>query len=129
MAERPHRVLIVDDNEQNRYVLARLLQQAGYDCDHASSGRDALSRLRTIPDVVILDVHLPDVSGFDLCRQIKKEPATAQVSVLQISASFVSPADKAKALEAGADGYLTHPLDGVVLIATVRSLIRLRKAE
>jgi signal transduction histidine kinase len=129
MAERPNRILIVDDNEQNRYVLARLLQQAGYYCEQASSGRDALSKLRDRPDVVILDVHLPDVSGFDLCRQIKKDPATAQVSVLQISASFVSPADKARALEAGADGYLTHPLDGVVLIATVRSLIRLREAE
>jgi len=129
MAETQPRVLIVDDREQNRYVLTRLLQQAAYQCEEAASGKEALRKLRSLPDVVILDVHLPDMSGFDLCRQIKSDPATAQVSVLQISASFVSPEDKAKALEAGADGYLTHPLDGVVLIATLRSLIRLREAE
>ena len=129
MTEAPHRILIVDDREQNRYVLTRLLQQAGYECDQAASGKEALSKIRSLPDVAILDVHLPDASGFDLCRQIKSDPATAQVSVLQISASFISAGDKAHALEAGADGYLTHPLDGVVLIATLRSLIRLREAE
>ncbi|MFZ0704036.1 MAG: response regulator [Candidatus Korobacteraceae bacterium] len=129
MAETQRRVLIVDDNEQNRYVLNRLLQQAGYQCDQAGSGKEALLKIRSLPDVAILDVHLPDLSGFDLCQQIKTDPVTAQVSVLQISASFVSPGDKAQALEAGADGYLTHPLDGVVLIATLRSLIRLREAE
>jgi signal transduction histidine kinase len=129
MPEIRRRILIVDDREQNRYVLTRLLQQAGYDCEQAASGKEALSKLQSLPDVAILDVHLPDVSGFNLCQQIKNHPPTAQVSVLQISASFVSPEDKAKALEAGADGYLTHPIDGVVLIATVRSLIRLREAE
>jgi len=129
MAETQRRILIVDDNEQNRYVLTRLLQQAGYQCDQAASGKEALRQLHFHPDVAILDVHLPDISGFDLCRQIKSDPATAQVSVLQISASFVSSGDKAQALEAGADGYLTHPLDGVVLIATLRALIRLREAE
>ena len=110
-------------------MLSRLLEQAGYECAQAASGSEALSRIRSLPDVAILDVHLPDLSGFTLCQQIKNDPATAHVSVLQISASFVSAADKAKALEAGADGYLTHPIDGVVLVATVRSLIRLREAE
>jgi len=129
MPEKRQRILIVDDREQNRYVLARLLQQAGYECEQAGSGKDALKQIATLPDVAILDVHLPDVSGFALCQQIKKDPLTAQVSVLQISASFVSAEDKARALEAGADGYLTHPIDGVVLIATVRSLVRLREAE
>lgn len=129
MPETQRRILIVDDREQNRYVLTRLLQQAGYTCEVAESGNEALHKINSLPDVAILDVHLPDMSGFDLCRQIKAAPSTAQVSVLQISASFVSSEDKAKALEAGADGYLTHPLDGVVLIATVRALIRLREAE
>jgi response regulator of citrate/malate metabolism len=76
-----------------------------------------------------LDVHLPDASGFDVCQRIKKDPHTAHIPVLQISASFVSGEDKAKALEAGADSYLTHPIDAVVLVATVRSLLRLRAAE
>jgi two-component system NtrC family sensor kinase len=130
MAENhPPRILIADDREQNRYILGRILQQAGYECEHASSGRQALERARTLPSLVILDVHLPDASGFDVCQQIKKDPQTAHIPVLQISASFVSGEDKAKSLEAGADSYLTHPIDGVVLVATVRSLLRLRTAE
>src|ERR1700744_795499 len=129
MPERRRRILIVDDREQNRYLLTRLLQQAEYDCEQAASGKEALSKIQSLPDVAILDVHLPDMSGYSLCQKIKHDPTTAQISVLQISASFVCPEDKAKALEAGADGYLTHPIDGVVLVATVRALVRLREAE
>jgi PAS domain S-box-containing protein len=129
MADTRPRILITDDREQNRYVLSRLLEQSGYVCDQASSGKEALEKLRSHPNVAIIDVHLPDMSGFDLCQRIKRHPETSQISVLQISASFVSAQDKARALEAGADGYLTHPIDGVVLVATVRSLLRLREAE
>ena len=124
-----NRILIVDDREQNRYVLRRILQQAGYACDEASTGHEALEKIQSLPDLAILDVHLPDFSGFDLCHRIKDDSRTAAVSVLQISASFVTGEDKAKALEAGADAYLTHPIDGLVLVATVRSLLRLRRAE
>lgn len=126
---RPPRILIADDREQNRYIVGRILGQAGYECEHASSGRQALEKARTLPSLVILDVHLPDASGFDICQEIKRDPQTAHIPVLQISASFVSGEDKAKSLEAGADSYLTQPIDGVVLIATVRSLLRLRTAE
>jgi two-component system, NtrC family, sensor kinase len=129
MAETRPRILIVDDQEQNRYILTRLLQQAGYDCDLAATGMEGLKKVISLPDIAIVDVHLPDMSGFNFCQQVKGDPFTSQISVLQISASFVSAEDKAKALEAGADGYLTHPIDGVVLIATVRSLLRLRQAE
>lgn len=101
MSETRRRILIVDDREQNRYVLMRLLRQAGYECDQAASGAEALSKLERLPDVAIIDVHLPDMSGFTLSQQIKATPRTSQISVLQISASFVSPEDKAKALEAG----------------------------
>ena len=94
----------------------------------AAAGGDGKSSAE-LPSLVILDVHLPDMSGFDICRQIKRDPRHRAYSVLQISASFVSGEDKAKSLEAGADGYLTHPIDGVVLVATVRSLLRLRAAE
>ncbi len=124
-----NRILIVDDREENRYVLRRILQQAGYACDETGTGREALEKVQSLPDLVILDVHLPDFSGFELCRRIKGNPRTASVSVLQISASFVTGEDKARALEAGADVYLTHPIDGLVLVATVRSLLRLRRAE
>ena len=129
MAEPTSRILIVDDREQNRYVLARLLKRAGYECEQATTGREALERVQSLPDIVILDVNLPDMSGTEVCAKIKRDPATSQVSILQISAAFVSNEDKAKALDAGADGYLMHPIDSVVLVSTVRSLLRLRKAE
>ena len=122
-------MLIADDREENRYVLCRILEGAGYDCDTASTGQDALEIAQTLPDVVILDVHMPDMSGFEVCRKIKADPRTSAISVLQISASFIASADKVQALEAGADGYLTHPIDRTVLVATVRGLLRLRNAE
>lgn len=129
MSDARPRIFIVDDREENRYVLCRVLRQAGYDCTEFGSGREALKAARTFPDLMILDVRLPDMSGYDVCRQIKQDPFTSQVSILQISASFTSSEDRARALEGGADGYLTHPIEGMVLVATVRALLRLRNAE
>jgi signal transduction histidine kinase len=129
MPENRPSILIADDREENRYVLRRVLERAGYVCDQATTGREALRKAQDLPGIVILDVHLPDMSGYDVCRCIKQDSRTARVSVLQISASFISNEDKAKALEVGADAYLTHPIDGMVLLATVRSLLRLRTAE
>ena len=123
------RVLLVDDNEQTRYVLSRILVRAGMRVDQCGTGREALERVRELPDLVILDVKLPDISGYQVCRQIKGNPFTAGVTVLQISASFVSNESKVEALEGGADGYLTHPIDATVLVATVKSLLRLKQAE
>jgi two-component system NtrC family sensor kinase len=123
------RVLVTDDREENRYVLSRVLDAAGFECIEAGTGRATLEAAQALPDVIILDVRLPDMSGYEVCRRIKGDPRTSSISVLQISASFVSNDDRVRALDAGADGYLTHPIDRMVLVATVRALLRLRKAE
>ena len=129
MSDVPPRILIVDDREENRYVLCRVLRQAGYDCVELGTGRAALEAAQTMPDLMVLDVQLPDLSGYEVCRRIKHDARTAQIPILQVSASFVSGEDQARALEAGADGYLVHPVESIVLVATVRALLRLRKAE
>jgi CheY-like chemotaxis protein len=118
------RILIADDREQNRYVLCRILSGAGYHCLEARTGAEAIAVAQTRPDVIILDVRLPDVSGYEVCRRLKQDPHTASISILQISAVFLSPADRASALEAGADGFLTHPIDRPTLLATVDSFVR-----
>ena len=81
------------------------------------------------PALVILDVKLPDISGFEVCRQIKANPETAFIPVLHLSASFVQSQDKAEGLDSGADAYLVQPVEPIELLATVRSLLRIRRAE
>lgn len=123
------RILIADDREENRYVLSRVLEGAGHHCLKAGTGAAALEIAKSLPDILILDVNLPDMSGYEVCQRIKKDPSTSSITVLQISASFLSSDDRVRALEAGADGYLTHPIDRMVLVSTVRALLRMRHAE
>ncbi|MGA3130275.1 MAG: response regulator [Terracidiphilus sp.] len=123
------RILIADDHRESRYVLRRVLESSGYHCLEADTGMKALEIAQTLPDLIILDVCLPDISGIEVCRRLKADALTRPVAVMQISASFIAPHDRVKALEAGADGYLTHPIDRMVLLATVRALLRLRDAE
>ena len=83
----------------------------------------------TKPDLIILDVHLPDVSGLDVCRQLKADPATAPIPIMHLSASHILSEDKVAGLDSGADAYLTQPVDSRELLATVNSLLRARRAE
>lgn len=126
----PAVIINVDDSEPSRYVRTRILVHAGFTVYDAATGTEALRLIaEQKPDVVLLDVHLPDVNGIELCRHIKSDPENASVIVLQISASAVTAPHAVSALESGADGYLTEPVDPDVLVATIRSLLRLRKAE
>ncbi|HET7458405.1 MAG TPA: hybrid sensor histidine kinase/response regulator [Gemmatimonadaceae bacterium] len=123
-------VLVVDDTEGNRYAVARILRGAGMEVVEAVSGAEAFACLSaSVPDLVVLDINLPDVSGHDVLRAIKNAEATASVPVMHVSASFITNADRAFGLERGADAYLTHPLDPDVFLATARALLRVGRAE
>ena len=122
-------ILNVDDNEANRYAVSRMLRRAGFAIVEASNGAEALRAVAGRPDLVILDVDMPDLDGFEVCRRIKADPATASIPVLHLSASYILSEDKTRGLEEGADGYLIRPVEPPELIATVRALLRVRAAE
>ena len=117
--------IVVDDTEGNRYAVARLLRGAGMRVREAETAGAAYRALdENVPDLVVLDINLPDGSGHDVLRSIRANAATAAVAVMHVSASYISNADRAHGLELGADAYLTHPLDPDLFVATVRALLR-----
>ena len=124
------RILVVDDQEAKRYLKAQLLRRSGFECVEAGTGTEALALARSSPfDVVVLDVNLPDISGLEICRILKKEQANPPIQILQISETAVADSDRVRGLNSGADVYLTEPIAGEVLVATLRSLVRIRRVE
>jgi two-component sensor histidine kinase len=123
-----HRILNVDDTPALRYAKGKVLRQAGFTVFDAGTGREALAVIATErPDLVLLDVKLPDMSGLDVCQLVKKTyPGTM---VIQVSASFVQTADRVRGLEKGADAYLVEPLSPDELVANVHAMLRLKDAE
>ena len=129
MADTLARVLNVNDHEQTRYMCTRMLKLAGFEVIEAATGEEALMQARgRQPDIIVLDVKLPDMSGFEVCRLIKSAGETSSICVLQTSATFVTVEKKIEGLESGADAYLTHPFEPAELIATVHALLRIRDA-
>jgi PAS domain S-box-containing protein len=123
-------ILNVDDDEAGRYAVSRGLRRNGYEVLDSSTGSEALELAAGArPDLVLLDIHLPDIDGFEVCRRLKEDPATAGIPVLHLSASFRDDSSRAKGLNSGADGYLTEPVDPEVLHATVKALLRMKAAE
>jgi signal transduction histidine kinase len=123
-------ILNVDDYDSARYARGKLLQQAGFRIVDATSGAEALRLLTNeLPVLALIDVKLPDIDGSELCRRIKSNPATASVLVVHTSAAFRRGEDRARGLEQGADAYLVEPVEPEVLVATVRALLRTRRAE
>jgi signal transduction histidine kinase len=123
------RVLLVDDEEANRYTISRLLERAGYSVIQAATGAEALRNVRTNPDLVVLDVQLPDISGLEVCRILRSDPETQRIPVLQISSNFTLTTDRVRGLDAGADGYLASPVEPEELLAHIRMLLRLKQAQ
>ena len=123
------RILHVDDTDAQRYAISRVLRHAGFEVLEARTGQQALDIVKRLPDLVILDVNLPDISGFAVCKQIKANEATSRIPVLHLSATMVSTDARVAGLDGGADGYLVQPVEPDELVATIRALLRVRKAE
>src|SRR5215218_3153637 len=122
-------ILHVDDTPATRYTIGRTLGREGFKVREAATGSEGLRLAREGPDLVILDVKLPDIGGFEVCRRIKADPTTATIPVLHLSATYVTDEAQVTGLEGGADGYLVQPVDPRVLVATIKALLRLRRAE
>ena len=122
-------LLLVDDDPDLRRVLREGLQAAGYRVVEASDGRSALAKLGEVqPDAVLLDVILPEMSGYELCEQLRRSATFAGVPVVMFSARAF-PEDRAHATEAGADAFFPKPVSLVKLLACARSLLAARRVE
>ncbi|MCE3224916.1 MAG: hypothetical protein K0S58_3096 [Nitrospira sp.] len=125
-----HTILNVDDDEGARYAKTRIFERAGYRVLEAATGGDALRLVHEQrPHLVLLDVGLPDISGIEICRLIKKNAATEHTMVLQVSASCVRPQERALGLDGGADVYLSEPVEATELIGAAKALLRLYDRE
>jgi DNA-binding response OmpR family regulator/signal transduction histidine kinase len=123
------RVLVVDDDAKVRHFLTTVLGAAGFTVTATGAGEDGLRLAGARPDLIVLDVELPDVSGREVCRRLKAGTDTAGIPVLMLSGVFTDVADRSQALEDGSDAYLIKPITSRELVAMARALLRTARAE
>jgi DNA-binding response OmpR family regulator len=119
-------ILVVDDRPDTRYTLVRMLAGAGYDVRETASGRDALRLARIPPDLIVLDIALQDIDGFEVVRRLKADTATSCIPVVHKTAVYRDPEHRRRGLEAGADEYLVEPFEPETLVDAVRRLLARR---
>jgi len=123
-------ILNVDDYQPSLYARSKVLRQAGFEVLEATNGAGALQMLSELkPPLVLLDVDLPDMSGFEVCKRIRATPTIAGTTVVHISASSSQSRHKVYGLDSGADSYMVEPVEPEVLVATVKAFLRARQAE
>ena len=117
-------ILIVDDYPGALYMRSRILSDAGYEVLEATRGEEAV-RIATEqhPSLVLLDVNLPDISGMEVCERLKRNPATADIRIIQITGAWMSDEARQVGLASGADAYLIEPVDQVTLLRSVVNLL------
>ena len=120
----PKRILIVEDNELNMKLLNDVLEAYGYDIVKTDSGAAVLRLARTHrPDLVLMDIQLPDVSGLDAVRQLKADPETKEIPVIAVTA-FAMAGDERRALDSGCNGYVAKPIMLREFLATIEEFLR-----
>ncbi|MEW2070941.1 fused response regulator/phosphatase [Streptomyces sp. NPDC007346] len=129
----PGTILVIDDDETNRYVLTSWLRRAGHTVLDAADGTQGLAligaRDTPLPEAAVIDVQLPDMTGFEVCERIKADPRTASLPVIHVSAVAMSPEDHTEGLSRGADAYLDQPVDPEEFLATVTAALRYVRAR
>jgi PAS domain S-box-containing protein len=124
------KILVVDDDPVIVKATRRLLDKAGYETLPAQTGREALEAARAHhPDLILLDVNMPDMNGFDACRQLKADPALAGIGVIIVTSTYTDAESQASGLDLGADGYIARPISNRELLARVQAMLRQRDAE
>jgi diguanylate cyclase (GGDEF)-like protein len=126
----PATVLIVDDEETNLYALRLILESKGYRCLEAASGPEAIQVAAAAnPEVILLDIHMPEMDGYEVCRRLKSDPRTATIPIVFLTARYRDHEEIARGLEAGAHDYVTKPFSASELTARIGVMVRIQRAE
>ena len=117
------KTLIIEDNENNMYLTSFLLANGGHEVIQAFDGQDGVDRARElIPDLILLDIQLPKMNGYDVARSLRSDPALKSIPIIAIT-SYAMPGDREKALEAGCNGYIKKPIDPDTFLNEVESFL------
>ncbi len=117
------RVLVIEDQEDNRRIVRDLLASVGFDIIEAVSGEEGVTSAAThIPDVILMDIQLPDIDGYEATRRIKADPALCHIPIIAVT-SYALSGDDLKAFEAGCDGYVSKPFSPRALLAKIREYL------
>jgi len=126
-ARMPAKILVVDDEPTMIDVLTRFLSREGYDASTAANGREALEKVRQdLPDLILLDIAMPELDGFTVCQRLKEDERTALIPIIMLS-GLDDREHRTRGIEAGADDFLTKPLEQSILRARVRTLLRIKQ--
>lgn len=114
------RILVVEDNEDNLSLVRFLLEQAGYEVQEARNGHQAIDHAQSLPNLILLDMGIPEIDGWTVARRLKDDPNTSAVGIVALT-GHILPGDRKKALDAGCDGFISKPLDIPNFIPQVNS--------
>lgn len=127
--DQPATILNVDDHAGHRYAISRVLMEAGFDVVEATTGRDALAIAASRPNLILLDVNLPDLLGFEVCKQLRAQRGTRNIPVVHISATFDTDAAQQKSIASGANIFVEYPSDPKQIVPVVRLELQKRNAK
>lgn len=123
------KILLIEDNEENRYLATYLLEHRGHEVVHAGTGARGIELARVIaPELILLDIQLPGIDGYEVARTLQQDPATRGIPVIAVT-SYAMTGDREKAIEAGAVGYIEKPIDPERFVTEVELYLPVRPGE